>query len=274
MTVTRPLPVALTILAAAWAGCALAQSGAAPAADAAKAAKPAKESAAPAKEGATKAAPAEHSPSYSLGLSMGSQLKANGVKASAVNAASLAQGVRDALSGKAEMGEADQKNIMALVSAAGKAIGEENHRAAAAFLAENGKKPGITTTASGLEYQVISPGSGTSPQPTDNVTVNYRGMLMDGTEFDSSYTRGQPTTFQLNHVIPGWTEGVGLMKPGAKYKLFIPPQLAYDLRTPPGGKIPPGALLIFDVELIGVKPAGTAPAAPATQPQGQQPQGQ
>lgn len=273
MTVTRPLPVALSILAAAWAGCALAQSGAAPT-DAAKPAKPAhaaKDAAAPAKEGAAKA-PAEHSPSYSLGLSMGSQLKANGVKAGAVNAASLAQGVRDALSGKAEMGEADQKNIMALVSAAGKAIGEENHRAAAAFLAENGKKPGITTTASGLEYQVISPGSGTSPQPTDNVTVNYRGMLMDGTEFDSSYTRGQPATFQLNHVIPGWTEGVGLMKPGAKYKLFIPPQLAYDMRVPPGGKIPPGALLIFDVELIGVKPAGTAApdsAAPATKPQGQ-----
>jgi len=277
MTVSRRLPLALFLLVATWAGCALAQSGAAPAVDAPKAAKPAAPKQGAGNESSGKAAPGEHSPSYSLGLSMGSQLKANGVKASSVNAASLAQGVRDALSGKTEMSEADQKNIMALVSAASSAIGEDNHRAAAAFLAENGKKPGITTTASGLQYQVLTPGSGASPQPTDSVTVNYRGTLLDGTEFDSSYKRGQPLTFQLNHVIPGWTEGVGLMKPGAKYKLFIPPQLAYDMRVPPGGKIPPGAMLIFDVELVGVKPAGAAPTAPAaptpaaptTPPQGQ-----
>ncbi|MBV9343729.1 MAG: FKBP-type peptidyl-prolyl cis-trans isomerase [Gammaproteobacteria bacterium] len=255
----RPATLLLGVLSI---GAAVAQVAPTPSTDTPKAAKapPAADKAATPKAGA----PAERNASYSLGVSMGSQLRANGVKAASVNAASLAQGVRDALAGKAEMSETDQKNIMGLINAAGQAIGEANHRAAADFLAENAKKPGVTTTASGLQYEVLSPGSGDSPKSTDNVTVNYRGTLMDGTEFDSSYKRGQPATFQLNHVIPGWTEGVGLMKPGAKYKLYIPPQLAYDLRSPPGSKIPPGSLLIFEVELIGVKPA--AAAAPAAQP--------
>ena len=110
---------------------------------------------------------------------------------------------------------------------------EVNHKAAAKFLAENGKKPDVVTTASGLQYRVITPGAGAPPKPTDEVTVNYSGKLLDGTEFDSSYKRGQPAKFQLNRVIPGWSEGVGLMKPGAKYELFVPPNLAYDLRSPP-----------------------------------------
>src|SRR5437764_187322 len=113
------------------------------------------------------------------------------------------------------------------------------------------------------------PSAGASPKPTDEVTVNYRGTLISGTEFDSSYKRGQPANFQLNRVIPGWTEALGLMKPGAKWQLFIPPQLGYDLRSAP--PIPPGSLLIFEVELLSVKAAPStaqsgAPAPPATPP--------
>jgi FKBP-type peptidyl-prolyl cis-trans isomerase len=112
---------------------------------------------------------------------------------------------------------------------------------------------------------VLAAGSGESPKANDEVTVNYRGTLLDGTEFDSSYKRGQPATFQVSRVIPGWTEALQLMKPGAKYQLFIPPQLAYDLRSRP--PIPPGAMLIFEVELLSFKPGetppGTAPPAAA-----------
>src|SRR5581483_5119718 len=120
--------------------------------------------------------------------------------------------------------------------------------------------------ASGLQYHVINPGSGEGPKPTDEVTVNYRGTLLNGTEFDSSYKRGQPATFPVNGVIPGWREALVLMKPGAKWELWIPPNLAYDERSPP--PIPPGSMLIFDVEMIGVK----APKAPAAAPLPQVPQ--
>jgi len=213
---------------------------------------------------AHKAAPAQHSASYSLGLSMGTQLKSNAVSAESINTTQLAQGVHDALTGKAQISEADQKNIATLITAASASAGEANHRAAAAFLAENGKKPGVVTTASGLQYKVITPGSGSAPNPTDEVTVNYKGTLLNGTEFDSSYKRGEPAKFPLNHVIPGWSEGVGLMKPGAKYQLWLPPQLAYDMRSPPG--IPPGSLLIFEVELLNAKAAPAPAAAPAPSP--------
>ena len=171
--------------------------------------------------------------------------------------------VSPALAGKAKMGEADQANITKLLHSAADA----NHRAAAKFLDENAKKPGIVTTASGLQYKVLAPGSGDSPKPTDEVTVNYRGTLLDGTEFDSSYKRGQPASFPVNRVIPGWTEALQLMKPGAKYELFVPPQLAYDMRSRP--PIPPGSMLMFEVELLSFKPgqqSSVAPAAPAQQP--------
>ena len=211
---------------------------------------------------ATDAAASEkNATSYSLGVSLSDQLRSNGVAAEAVNSQRLAQGVRDALSGKVKMGEADQKNIQRLVRNAYEGAAETNHRAAVKFLAENGKKPGVVTTASGLQYQVLAAGSGESPKATDEVTVNYRGTLIDGAEFDSSYKRGQPATFVLGRVIPGWTEGLQLMKPGAKYQLFVPPQLAYDMRARPG--IPPGSLLIFEVELLSFKPP-QAPVAGAT----------
>ncbi|HXW73481.1 MAG TPA: FKBP-type peptidyl-prolyl cis-trans isomerase [Steroidobacteraceae bacterium] len=200
--------------------------------------------------------------SYSLGVSMGEQLRANGIPADAVSSERLAQGVRDALSGKVKLTDADRNNIAGLVRAAREAAGDAGHRAAAKFLAENGKKPDVVTTASGLQYRVVAPGKGDSPKATDEVIVNYRGKLLDGTEFDSSYARGKPVTFPVNHVIPGWTEALQLMKPGGKYELFVPPQLAYDLNPPAGAPIPPGSMLIFDVELVGIKPPQTAAEAP------------
>lgn len=202
------------------------------------------------------------STSYSLGVSMGDQLHASGIGADAVNATQLAQGVHDALTGKVSINDTDRANIQKLIQGGIAAQAEVNHKAAAKFLAENGKKPDVVTTASGLQYRVLAPGSGPSPKPTDEVTVNYTGKLLDGTEFDSSYKRGEPAKFALNHVIPGWSEGVGLMKAGSKYELFVPPTLAYDLRTPTP-TIPPGSMLIFTVELMSFKPSPPPPAAPA-----------
>ena len=222
----------------------------------APAATPAAPAAAPAKKAAAApAAASTHTPSYSLGLLFGQQLRTSSLTNESINAAQLAAGIKDALAGKAELSDADKANINKLANAAG----ESNHAAAAKFLAENAKKPGVVTTASGLQYKVLTPGSGASPNATDEVTVNYKGTLLNGTEFDSSYKRGEPAKFPLNHVSPGWSEGVALMKPGAKYQLWIPPQLGYDLHSPPG--IPPGSLLVFEVELLSAKAA--PPAAPA-----------
>ena len=230
---------------------------------------------APSKEGsAAKAAPAnpKNSGSYSLGVSMGEQLHRAGMDAESVSVERLAQGLRDALAGKAKMGPTDQENIATLVRGTRSKLGDVNHTAAKSFLAENGKKKDIVTTASGLQYKVLAPGSGDSPKSTDQVTVNYRGTLLDGTEFDSSYKRGQPASFPVNGVIPGWQEALVLMKPGAKWQIFVPPTLAYDLDSPPS--IPPGSLLVFDVELLSVKPPQpqqASPGQPQIQPQ-QQPQ--
>jgi FKBP-type peptidyl-prolyl cis-trans isomerase len=127
----------------------------------------------------------------------------------------------------------------------------ENKAAGEKFLAENGKVAGVVTTASGLQYQVFTEGNGASPKATDNVTVHYKGTTIDGKEFDSSYSRGEPATFPLNRVIAGWTEGVQLMKEGAKYRFFIPSNLAYGERGA-GRDIGPNAALIFDVELIKI----------------------
>jgi len=209
--------------------------------------------------------------SYAIGVSVGSELKRSGVSAEDVSSERLAAGLRDALSGKAEMSPEYQQAIMGTLRKAHESAmanrakeAEPNHAAAAAFLAENGKKKDIVTTSSGLEYKVITPGSGDPPKPGDLVTVNYRGTLLNGTEFDSSSKHGGPATFPSNQVIPGWQEALALMKPGAKYQLFIPPKLAYDVDSP--ASIPPGSMLIFDVELVSIKPAGAAGGPGSAQP--------
>ena len=201
--------------------------------------------------------------SYSVGVVMGTQLHTAGVTPQDVSNERLAAGLHDALTDKVKLTPEDQQRITGLLGRSRAEAGEVNHRAAAAFLAENGKKPGVVTTASGLQYKVLAAGSGVAPKATDEVVVNYRGALINGTEFDSSYKRGEPATFPVDHVIHGWTEALQLMKPGAKYQLFIPPKLAYDLASPTPD-IPPGSLLVFDVELISVK--GQAAAATPTPP--------
>ncbi|HYB65916.1 MAG TPA: FKBP-type peptidyl-prolyl cis-trans isomerase [Steroidobacteraceae bacterium] len=228
-----------------------------PATPAAPAATPAAKKA-PAKSAAAEGeASAKSAESYSLGLMWGEQLRNTGVTPDAISTARIAQGVRDAITGKVAVSDKDRENIRALATSGADA----NHRAAAKFLAENGKKPGVVTTKSGLQYQELKAGSGNSPKANDSAVVNYRGTLLDGTEFDSSYKRGEPATFEVDRVIPGWTEALQLMKPGAKWKLFIPPQLAYDLRSRP--PIPPGSMLLFEVELVSVKPAPPASPPPS-----------
>jgi FKBP-type peptidyl-prolyl cis-trans isomerase len=228
---------------------------------------------APADAGAAKtpagspgAAGAKSATSYSLGVIMGTQLHNGGVRATDISAERVLQGLSDALSGKVKMGDSDRENLNTLLHGAFDTLVDSNHRAAAKFLAANGKKPDVVTTASGLQYKVLNAGSGAAPKPNEEVVVNYRGALLDGTEFDSSYKRGQPATLGVTRVIPGWTEALQLMKPGAKYQLWIPPQLAYDTHVPPGAPIPPGSMLIFDVELMSIKPPAAAPAFAPTPP--------
>lgn len=145
-----------------------------------------------------------------------------------------------------------RKEMMAKQQAQMKTKGEKNKKEGDAFLAENKDKKGIVSLPSGLQYKVIKEGEGDTPKATDKVTVHYRGTLIDGTEFDSSYGRGEPATFPVNGVIPGWTEALQLMNAGSKWQLFIPSKLAYGERGA-GGKIGPNSTLIFDVELISIQ---------------------
>lgn len=192
--------------------------------------------------------------SYSLGIVLAANLKNQGF--SDINTEELAQGFADSLSGESKLtvedADAKIREMMMKVqeekSAEAKAEGE-------AFLSENAKKDGIEVTESGLQYNHETLGEGESPTAEDTVTVHYRGTLIDGTEFDSSYKRGEPISFPLNGVIPGWTEGLQLMKIGGKTKFFIPQELAYGARPNPNGPIPPFAALIFEVELIDIKKA-------------------
>ncbi|HEY7886911.1 MAG TPA: FKBP-type peptidyl-prolyl cis-trans isomerase [Steroidobacteraceae bacterium] len=197
--------------------------------------------------------------SYSLGLSIGESLRRMSVDANSISTQRLLQGLHDELTGKAKFSPANEQSIRALILGARGRVGNANHAAARAFLARNGKKKGVVTTASGLQYVVLKSGQGAAPQPNDTVTVNYSGKLLNGTEFDSSYKRGQPASFPVDRVIPGWQEALKLMTPGAKWRIFVPPQLAYDLNPPMGAPIPPGSMLIFNVDLLKIQPPQPAP---------------
>ncbi|HJX25460.1 MAG TPA: FKBP-type peptidyl-prolyl cis-trans isomerase [Chthoniobacterales bacterium] len=201
--------------------------------------------------------------SYSVGLSVGSNFKKQGQD---LNPDALLAGLKDALSGKQPaLSEKEMQETMETWSKQmedkQKTMSEKNAADGVKFLAENKSKSGVKTTASGLQYKVIKEGSGAQPKAADTVTVNYRGTLINGTEFDSSYKRGQPATFPVNGVIKGWTEALQLMKVGSKYQLFIPSSLAYGERAV-SADIAPNSTLIFEVELIEVKSAGGS-AAPS-----------
>jgi len=195
--------------------------------------------------------------SYSLGYQFGQSLKIQGVE---INLDVYLSGIKDFLDGKqpamtleeirTTISELQQK-IMALREKELKDLAEKNLGPSMTFLEENKKKEGIKVLPSGLQYKVLTEGSGKTPKATDSVTVNYIGTLINGTEFDNSYRRGQPVTFQANAVIPGWVEALQLMKEGSKWQLFIPPALAYGERGM--GPVPPNSTLIFEVELISVK---------------------
>jgi FKBP-type peptidyl-prolyl cis-trans isomerase FklB len=195
--------------------------------------------------------------SYSIGLQIGLNLGRQKVD---INPDILAAGIKDAIAGKPQLTTDQVKEVMSQfekdMEQKQKQLGEKNKADGDKFLAENKKKPGVKATASGLQYKVEKEGTGPQPKPTDMVTVNYRGTLIDGTEFDSSFKRGQPATFPVNGVIKGWTEALQLMKQGAKYQLFIPANLAYGERAM-GPDIGPNSTLIFEVELQDVKPAPT-----------------
>lgn len=208
--------------------------------------------------------------SYGIAFGLGQRMKADGVP---LDAASFSLGLEDALAGKdsrmtqeeiaAEM-QAYQEKAAAENEAAQAALGEANLAASTAFLAENAAREGVVTTESGLQYEVITEGTGPKPTADDTVEVHYRGTLTDGTEFDSSYSRGETVTFGVGQVIPGWTEALQLMPVGSKWKLAIPSDLAYGAGGA-GQVIGPNAALVFEVELIGI-PDEESTEAPAEQP--------
>ena len=197
--------------------------------------------------------------SYSVGYQVGSDLKRQGID---VDLDVLLKGIQDAVSGtEPQMSHHEMRetlvNLKKRIDAAKKEEmkkkTEENLTEGKAFLAENGKKEGVKTLPSGLQYKVIKEGNGATPKVSDRVTVHYRGTLINGTEFDSSYSRNKPATFLVNGVILAWKEALQLMKEGAKWQLFIPPELGYGNKR--AGKIEPNSTLIFEVELISIKTA-------------------
>lgn len=196
--------------------------------------------------------------SYFVGTDVGKSIRDNGLE---VNIETFVQGLKDTLEKKKEMKYSDKEleaamqqfaqNMMAKQKKAADEAGGKNADEGAKFLETNGKKEGITTTASGLQYEVLKKGDGAKPTAADTVTVHYTGTLLSGKVFDSSVQRGEPATFPLNQVIPGWTEGVQLMNVGSKFKFYIPSKLAYAERGA-GQDIGPNSTLIFEVELLSI----------------------
>jgi FKBP-type peptidyl-prolyl cis-trans isomerase FklB len=195
--------------------------------------------------------------SYAIGMDIGSNFKRQEID---VDPKALAAGIADAFAGKPQLTEAEAKQVlsdlrtqlMAKGEAKQKEAGDKNQKDGEKFLAENKKKDGIRTTASGLQYKVLKSGTGKTPKNTDTVKVHYHGTLIDGSVFDSSVQRGEPTTFPVNQVIPGWTEVLQLMKEGDKWQVYIPSNLAYGPQSP-SPKIGPNSALIFDVELLSIE---------------------
>jgi FKBP-type peptidyl-prolyl cis-trans isomerase len=191
------------------------------------------------------------SASYGFGLMMATNLKSNGLNA--VNYDLIVRGLKDAFNGQPALltPESSQAAITNLFISTSKVKYAEAIAEGEAFFANNKKVPGVITTASGLQYQVLKAGTGAKPTATSSVTVHYKGTLLNGKQFDSSYDRGEPATFVVNNVIPGWTEGLQLMQKGAKVKFFIPFSLAYGERAA-GPEIPAYSNLIFEIELLQI----------------------
>lgn len=189
--------------------------------------------------------------SYALGMSIGHQLQQ--MNATDLNIDDFAEAVKDVFAGKAKMNDNEaQTAVQTFFQEKAEEQAKEMKAGGETFLAENGKKEGVVTLPSGLQYEVLKEGNGKKPTATDQVECHYEGKLINGQVFDSSYSRGETATFGLNQVIAGWTEGLQLMQEGAKYRFYIPYTLGYGERGA-GQSIPPYATLIFDVELIEVK---------------------
>lgn len=211
--------------------------------------------------------------SYALGKDIGASL---GQLPKDVDEGYLFQGVRDGLGGSEGLMNDEEKlavlnefrtQMQQAQMEEQQAAAGENKTAGEAFRKENAAKDGVETTESGLQYEVLTEGEGESPTAEDTVTVHYTGTLIDGTEFDSSHKRGQPATFPLTGVIKGWTEGLQLMNVGGKYRLVIPPELAYGANGA-GGKIGPNATLVFEIDLLGIEGAEEGEDAEAESDEG------
>jgi FKBP-type peptidyl-prolyl cis-trans isomerase len=190
--------------------------------------------------------------SYCVGMSIaGSLLDQN---LGSIDPKIMAQAITDAFEGKEPQYNPDQANmiIQQYLQVQGAKMFEKNKVEGEAFLAENKNKEGISATNSGLQFEILEEGNGPKPASTDTVSVHYHGTLINGTVFDSSVQRGQPATFGVHQVIPGWTEALQLMSVGSKYRLYIPQELAYGANPHPGGPIQPFSALIFDVELLEI----------------------
>ena len=214
--------------------------------------------------------------SYAIGMNWGTGLHKQGID---VDSAALVQGMKDALAGSKTLLTEDearaalmqlQSEVQAQQQAKLKQEGEAGKKEGDAFLAANKGKEGIVTLPSGLQYKILKEGTGAKPTADDSVVCNYKGTLINGTEFDSSYKRGEPATFPVGGVIKGWTEALQLMPVGSKWQLFIPADLAYGARGTPGGPIGPNSTLIFEVELLSIKDKTPPPdkvPAPAAAPE-------
>ena len=223
---------------------------------------------APAKSTLTLTTPKDKA-SYGIGLNIGKGMKKDSID---IDPNILFQGFKDGFSGNKQLLTDDEiKSVLTALQAhvrqmqdeRTKQLGETNKKEGEAFLAANKDKPGVVTLPDGLQYKIISPGTGPKPEASDTVICNYRGTFIDGTEFDSSAKTGKPATFNVSQVIHGWTEALQLMPVGSKWQLFVPSEMAYGARGA-STQIGPNAMLIFDVELLSIQSKGAPPAAGAS----------